>query len=69
MLETTKFENLKNLETKQGFPESVKFEKTGKRITFFDKGSKRDWSKSLDPTIAANIKKTFKEEMTELGYM
>jgi len=69
MLETTKFENLKNLETKQGFPESVKFEKTGKRITFFDKGSKRDWSKSLDPIIVGNIEKALKKEMIELGYL
>jgi len=69
MLDTTKFENLQNLEKKQGFPESVKFEKTGKKIIFFDKGSKRDWSQSLDPIIAANIEKCLKEEMTELGYL
>ena len=43
--------------------------KTGEQINFFDKGSKRDWSKSLDPIIAANIEKAFKEEMVELGYL
>jgi len=69
MLSTTKFDNLKSLEEKQGFPESVKFEKTGKRITFFNKGSKRDWSKSLDPIIITNIEQTFKKEMIELGYL
>ena len=68
-LETTKFENLKKLEKKQGFPEGIKYVKTGEQINFFDKGSKRDWSKSLDPIIAANIEKAFKEEMVELGYL
>ena len=69
MLSTTKFDNLKSLEEKQGFPESVKFEQTGKRITFFNKGSKRDWSKSLDPIIITNIEQAFKKEMIELGYL
>ena len=69
MLETTKFDNLKILEKKHGFPESTTIKKTGKRITFFNKGSKRDWSKSLDPIIKSNIEKTFKEEMIELGYL
>jgi len=69
MLETTRFENLKSLEEKQGFPESVKLEKTGKRITFFNKGSKRNWSTSLNPTISANLEKVFKVEMIELGYL
>jgi hypothetical protein len=69
MLETTKFDNLKILEKKQGFPESTTIKKTGKRITFFNKGSKRNWSKSLDPIIKSNIENTFKEEMIELGYL
>ena len=69
MLDTTTFENLKNLENKEGFKESIKNNKTGKNLTFFDKGSKRNWSTSLDPTISANLEKVFKEEMIELGYL
>jgi len=68
-LETTRFENLKNLENKQGFKEGVIDKQTGKKVNFFDEGSKRDWSKSLDPIIASTIEGSFKEEMIELGYL
>ena len=69
MLATTTFENLKNLENKEGFAESKKNKKTGKNIIFFDKGAKRDWSTSLDTNISAKIEKVFRKEMIELGYL
>ena len=69
MLDTTTFENLKNLENKEGFAESKKNKKTGKNVIFFDKGAKRDWSTSLDPTMSAKLEKVFREEMIELGYL
>ena len=60
---------MKNLENKEGFKESIKNKKTGENINFFDKGSKRDWSTSLDLTISSNLEQVFREEMIELGYL
>ena len=69
MIDTTTFDNLKNLENKEGFKESIKNKKTGENINFFDKGGKRNWSTSLDLTISSNLEQVFKEEMIELGYL
>ena len=44
-------------------------DKRGKKIVFFDQGSKRDWSKSLDKNLSKEIEKTFNKEMIELGYL
>ena len=68
-INSTTFDNLKNLENKEGFKESIKNKKTGKIVNFFDKGAKRNWSISLDPSISSNIEKVFKDEMVELGYL
>ncbi len=68
-IESTSFNNLQNLEQKKGFPEAHKDQKTGKIIPFFNKGSKRDWTKSLDKKIIYQIEKKFKREMQELGYL
>jgi hypothetical protein len=69
MIDSTTFDNLKNLENKEGFKESINNIKTGENIKFFDKGGKRDWSTSLDPTISSNLEQVFREEMIELGYL
>ena len=58
----TNFENLKNLELKEGFEES------GSNF-FFRKGKVGDWEKNLDPKIANKIEEIFKDEMLELGYL
>jgi hypothetical protein len=68
VIETTSFENLKKLEKQDGFTEHV-IDKQGKKVIFFDKGAKRDWSNSLDKDMTAEIEKTFNKEMTELGYL
>tara|TARA_B100000902_G_C27294535_1_gene909144 strand:- start:583 stop:1404 length:822 start_codon:yes stop_codon:yes gene_type:complete len=68
-IDSTTFESLKNLEIKEGFKESITNKKTGKNIKFFDKGSERNWSTSLEPTISINLEKVFREEMMELGYL
>ena len=68
VLKTTTFDYLKNLEDKEDFRERVK-DKQGKKIPFFDKGAKRDWSKSLDKNMSEQIEKAFKEEMIDLGYL
>ena len=68
VIKTTSFENLKNLEKKDGFTEFVRDKKKNK-IVFFDKGAKRDWSNSLEKDMATEIEKTFNREMIELGYL
>ena len=68
VIKSTSFENLKNLEKKDGFTEFVR-DKQKKKIVFFDKGAKRDWSNSLDTDMATEIEKIFSKEMIELGYL
>ena len=68
VLETTSFDNLKNLEKTNSFVESVK-NRDGKKIPFFDKGAKRNWSKTLDKDLISEIEKCFRKEMLELGYL
>lgn len=58
----TNFENLKNLELKEGFEES------GSNF-FFRKGKVGDWKNNLNPKIINKIEKIFKDEMLELGYL
>lgn len=58
----TNFENLKNLELKEGFEES------GSNF-FFRKGKVGDWKKNLDPKIINKVQEAFKDEMLELGYL
>ena len=62
------FTDLKNLEKTNSFSEAVK-NKDGKKIPFFDKGAKRDWSKSLDLELKLIIENNFRKEMLELGYL
>ena len=50
------------------FPEAAS-NKRGKRIDFFSLGPNHNWKKTLDPKIAKELKKAFKKEMKELGYI
>ena len=68
VIKSTTLDNLKILESKNNFQESVT-DNQGKKINFFDKGGHRDWSKSLDKNLIDQIEKSFKSEMTELGYL
>jgi hypothetical protein len=68
VLETTSFDNLKKLEAKDIFSESAK-DTSGNKINFFDKGSKRNWTKELSHEMKDKIEKTFNKEMRELGYL
>jgi hypothetical protein len=68
VLKTTSFDYLKNLEMKKNFTESTK-NKEGKKIPFFDKGAKRNWSEVLSKDILEKIENSLKKEMIELGYL
>lgn len=68
VIKSTTLNSLKNLEAKEVFVESAK-DKKGKKINFFDKGGKRDWTKVLEEDTAVQLEKIFNQEMTELGYL
>ena len=69
VIESTSFENMKNLEKEKGFIEGRINEKNGKKIPFFNLGPKNDWKKLLDLEIIKKIEKNFEKEMKELGYL
>jgi len=58
------FETLAKKEKNEGFDEAINSKKE-----FFYLGKKNNWKKLLDPKIAEEIRKIFKEEMKELGYI
>ena len=68
-LNSTTFENMKNMEEKGFFNENTIDEKTGKKIVFFNTGKKNEWKKNLNSTIKEEIEKKFKKEMSELKYI
>ncbi len=68
VIKSTTLDNLKNLEANNHFQESVT-DNEGRKINFFDKGGQRNWSKSLKKNLVDQIEKSFKREMTELGYL
>ena len=68
-LKTTSFENMKNLEKKEGFEESKIDQNTNKIIPFFNLGPKNDWKKILGPKLKKKVEKCFEKEMVELNYL
>ena len=66
---STSFENLKKIEKKDGFVESIKSKKNNKKIMFFNLGRNNNWKKLLDIKIAKNIEAYFTKEMKELKYL
>ena len=68
-INSTSFENLSELETKNGFGESVFDKKTGKNKKFFNLGPKNDWRKLVNNETINQIEEKFNSEMKELGYL
>ena len=69
IVESTSFENMKNLEREKGFTEARINKETGEKIAFFNLGPKNDWKKLLDLELIKKIEKTFEKEMKELEYL
>ena len=63
-IEETSFENLKNLEKKEGF-----LEKQNRKVNFFNQGRENNWKEILPKEISSEIEKKFSKEMLELGYL
>ena len=69
VIKTTEFSNMKELEKKHGFREATIDSKTGKRLSFFNKGPKNNWKDQLDSNNRNKIEKTYSKIMQELGYL
>ena len=69
VVQSTSFEKMKDMEKKEGFIEAKVNLKTGKKIPFFNLGSKNIWKNNLDNKIRNKIENSFKKEMIELGYL
>ena len=69
IIESTSFENMKNLEKDKGFEETRINIETKEKILFFNLGPKNDWKKLLDLELIKKIEKVFKKEMKELDYL
>lgn len=68
-LESTKFENMQQLEKKFGFKESPIHSKTGERIIFFKVGPKDKFKNVVDSKIIEKIETSLFKELKELGYL
>ena len=69
VIQSTNFENMKNLEKEIGFEEARINKETKEKIPFFNLGPKNEWKKLLDLEIIKKIEKAFKKEMKELEYL
>ena len=69
VIQSTSFENMKNLEKEKGFEEARINLETKEKIPFFNLGPKNEWKKLLDLEIIKKIEKAFKKEMKELEYL
>ena len=69
VIQSTSFEKMKDMENKEGFIEAKVNLKTGKKIPFFNLGSKNIWKNNLDNKMINKIENSFKKEMIELGYL
>ena len=69
VIQSTSFENMKNLEKENGFEEAQINIETKEKIPFFNLGPKNEWKKLLDLETIKKIEKAFKKEMKELEYL
>ena len=69
VIQSTSFENMKNLEKEKGFEEARISTETKEKIPFFNLGPKNEWKKLLDLETIKKIEKAFKKEMKELEYL
>ena len=67
-IEKCNFEKLTNQEEREGFQEAAD-DKNGSKKKFFYLGPKNNWQSLLDKKIIDQLEFTFKEEMSELGYL
>jgi hypothetical protein len=69
IIKTTSFKNLKSMEEKGLFKESVLTKNSNSKVVFFHQGPDNNWENSLDKKLQIEIEQKFKIEMEELGYL
>ena len=67
-IKSTSFENLKKIEKKNGFSESIIARENKKKIPFFHLGPKNNWQKNFDNTFIQKLNDIFKRNLSELNY-
>ena len=67
-IEESSFKNLRNIEDKNGFIESIE-DPENKKKKFFNLGPNNNWKKNLEKKFIDRIEKSFNDEMKELGYI
>jgi len=66
---STNFENMKNMEKKNGFLESVLSKNDTKKIPFFHLGPKNDWKSIFDKSYKNKLNSIFENNLKELNYL
>ena len=66
---STNFENMKNMEKKSGFLESVLSKNDTKKIPFFHLGPKNDWKSIFDKSYQNKLNSIFENNLKELNYL
>ena len=69
IIKDTSFENLKKLEKKGLFLESVNSNKTEKKVNFFHLGPKNNYKELLNKKITDEIENKFEKTMKKLNYL
>ena len=66
---SSSFDNLKNIENKNGFSESVLSKIGTKKISFFHLGPKNNWKNIFDKNYQNKLNFTFESNLKELNYI
>jgi len=66
---STNFENMKNMEKKSGFLESVLSKNDTKKIPFFHLGPKNDWKGIFEKSYQNKLNSIFENNLKELNYL
>jgi hypothetical protein len=69
IIETTKFENLRKMESAGLFAENAFDKNNNKKVMFFHKGPENNWRDLLDKDLQKKIESNFLSEMKELKYI
>jgi hypothetical protein len=68
-VKSTNFENMKNMEKKSGFLESIFSKNDTKKIPFFHLGPKNDWKSIFDKSYQNKLNSIFENNLKELNYL
>ena len=66
---SSSFDNLKSIENKKGFSESVLSKIGTKKISFFHLGPKNNWKNIFDKKYQNKLNFTFESNLKELNYI